>query len=126
MGYDINRTIESARYIGMVYATSDIYDVLNEALDMKINRNISGKDKGLAMHGFYCAMRFLVLIIKGNNYPQIMRWIITQGTDTGKGDTDTNAAITGAYVGAYCRFDSLMLDVITENNWNILMNQQVK
>jgi ADP-ribosylglycohydrolase len=121
MGTDIDEIIENAKHIGMIYATNNVYKILIQALNDKIDIDISGKDKGLAIYGFYCAIRSLVLIKKGYNYPEIIRWIITQGTETGKGDTDTNAAIAGAYIGAYFGINNLLSNEITRNNLEILL-----
>ena len=69
------------------------------------NRNIAGKDKGLAGHAYWCALQV------ANQYPQpgdahnALDWIIARG-----GDTDTNAAIAGALLGARAGLTALLED----------------
>ena len=91
------------------------------------HRDISGKDKGLITHALYCSIRALLLVDGGMSPESALEWVITQGTQTGKGDTDTNAAISGALIGAHLGFDSLMSSKRTARNWKILVRtaQQV-
>lgn len=91
------------------------------ALKNKYDLEIGGKDKGLAIYGLYCALRSLVLLVEGYGYASIIHWVITQGTNVGQGDTDTNASIAGALLGATLGYDKLMEDKITESNWSVLM-----
>lgn len=54
--------------------------------------------------------------VRFQDFPSAMRWIIEEK----KGDTDTNAAIAGALLGAYYGFDSLMQDPVTQQNWDTI------
>ncbi|CAH6420506.1 ADP-ribosylglycohydrolase [uncultured virus] len=99
----------------------ELYNVCMLALNNEQDVDISGKDKGLGRYALYCALRGLVLLATGQSYAAIIRWIITQGTDTGKGDTDTNAAIAGGLLGAILGYDKLMQSERTRQNWTVLI-----
>ena len=99
--------------------TREVRIAIHQALNSEA-RDISGKDKGLITHALYCSMRGLLMLRDGDSHTDVLRWVITQGTNTGKGDTDTNAAIAGGLLGAYLGFDAIMSDRVTRNNWRIL------
>ena len=87
------------------------------------NRDISGKDKGLAVHALWCSLKGLLM---DESYTKTIRWVITQGGNTGKGDTDTNAAITGVLLGARYGWKKMMKNKMTTYNWNILIETAKK
>ncbi len=100
-----------------------------------VDRDISGKagDKGFYAHALYCAIRSLLMVaVLKYTYEEAMHWVITQqdllfdevSTEQvfGAGDTDTNAAISGALIGAYLGFNQLMSFDITFANWKILID----
>ena len=87
--------------------------------------SISGKwfdvtiNKGYVCNALWCA---LVCFHTGMTFSNSMNWVITQGGKTGKGDTDTNAAISGSIMGAMYGFEMLMLDPEIAHNWSILLH----
>lgn len=99
---------------------------VQKAIDQAINgdnRDVSGKDKGLITHALYCAIRSLLMVRDGSTHEEALEWVITQGTTTGKGDTDTNAAISGGLIGAFLGFDAITQSERTANNWKILVEE---
>jgi ADP-ribosylglycohydrolase len=88
-------------------------------------RDVGTKSKGLATNALYCAIGGLLL---NQGYSEAIRWVITQNSpnSTGVGDTDTNAAIAGALIGAYMGFDELMSEDVTRDNWKILLKTASK
>jgi ADP-ribosylglycohydrolase len=82
-------------------------------------RDISGKDKGLAVHALWVSLKGLLM---DESYSKTIRWVITQGGDKGLGDTDTNSAIGGALLGAKYGFKKIMKSKTTRYNWDILIN----
>lgn len=119
-GNGIDTVLERCRALSDT-ASSKVSAAVTQALDME-KREIAGKDKGLCTHALYCAIRSLVLIEQGKSYKAIIKWVITQGDgNTGQGDTDTNAAIAGALVGAYYGFTALMASNRNRKNWKILI-----
>lgn len=74
--------------------------------------NISGKDKGWVMYGFYLAFYSLIHF---DNFRDAMDYVIHRG-----GDTDTNACIAGYLLGAYYGYDNMISDEITCENIEIL------
>lgn len=114
------RSIEESIFtITDVAFHDEVLVAIEQAID-GVDRDVSGKDKGMITHALYCAIRSLLMVDKGLTPEDAIRWVITQGTNTGHGDTDTNAAISGALIGAYYGFDSLMDSRRTARNWAIL------
>lgn len=73
------------------------------------------KVKGWVCVGFYYAMLGLYLANKNEDYQTIMTYIIGCG-----GDTDTNAAIAGALLGAHFGLERMLENEITLNNFNVI------
>lgn len=103
----------------------EIYSAFKDACDNKF-RDVT-LCRGYVLHAFYCA--FLGLF-QFSNYQDAINHIITMGDNKygsikGKGnrvgDTDTNAAITGALLGAYYGFESLQNHEITKYNIEIVL-----
>lgn len=82
-------------------------------------RNIGGRDKGMAVHALWCSLKGLFM---DECYEKTIRWVITQGGQHGVGDTDTNAAIAGALIGARYGWTKLMKSKLTRYNWNAVIN----
>jgi len=98
------------RFVGMVGLAMG-----NEMTDIA-SKNV----KGLATTALYYAVRSLVMHTKGYDHHAIIRWVITQNTEFGSGDTDTNAAIAGAVLGACIGYTKLLTDPTTASNYHIL------
>lgn len=98
-------------------------------------RNVTIK-RGYILHAFYCAFWGL---FNFNDYKTAIDAIITLGHTEGEkakiaipgkwkkneiilGDTDTNAAITGALLGAYYGLKSMCSDEITKNNIDTMLD----
>ncbi|MCK4967764.1 MAG: ADP-ribosylglycohydrolase family protein [Candidatus Aenigmarchaeota archaeon] len=87
--------------------------VLNAIHNNDPTRDIT-KNKGWCIHGiwcvFYCLARF-------DDYKSAIDFIIEKS-----GDTDTNAAITGALLGAFYGFDAMSADKDIHENIEILLS----
>jgi ADP-ribosylglycohydrolase len=76
----------------------------------RVKRDIAGKDnKGWTLHALYCA--FFALGMPGSTYQDRIDTIIRFG-----GDTDTNAAIAGALVGAWLGETAMRAEERTAQN----------
>jgi len=93
--------------------TEEVRSVLIQVENREF-RNIS-ENKGWCLHALWCAM---VVITSFNNYSEAMNWVITsqQGSDT-----DTNACISGALLGAILGFQKLQEEPHTARNITILL-----
>lgn len=82
--------------------------------------NYDGKKKvrGWVCTSFYTAISSLYSIVKDPNltYPDVIKWVIELG-----GDTDTNACISGALIGALLGYRSLYKDETTKDNLQIMI-----
>ncbi len=79
-----------------------------------VSGDAKGKMKGWVLIAFYTAFRYFFYT---NSYHQAINEVIKLG-----GDTDTNAAITGALCGAFYGSQAIMLNPTTASNWNIIVN----
>jgi ADP-ribosylglycohydrolase len=86
-----------------------ITDKEGEEIDVTENRGWIG-------HAFTFAMETLARPL---TFTQVMDWTIKENI---KGDTDTNAAISGAIVGMKYGFNKLLQAKVTAENWEILMS----
>lgn len=91
---------------------NSIFKVLKQA-ENKEKRNIDYK-KGWCLHALYCAVYCLLYF---DQYHEAMKWIIDQ-----KGDTDTNAAISGAVMGMKLGLKEMQKDETTKENIKILLS----
>ena len=71
--------------------------------------DVASSKKGWCHVAFYCAEFHAY---QGSSYTDAMKQVIQLG-----GDTDTNAAITGAVIGARFGYNKLMENPITLENW---------
>jgi ADP-ribosyl-[dinitrogen reductase] hydrolase len=81
-------------------------------------RNIA-QNKGWCLHALWCSM---VVITSFTNYSEAMNWVIT--TQPGS-DTDTNACIAGALLGASLGFQRMQEEPITAQNIEILLHANI-
>jgi ADP-ribosylglycohydrolase len=71
-------------------------------------------NKGWCLHALWCAM---MAILYFDDYSQAMKWVISvQGSDT-----DTNACIAGALLGAVLGFEKMKEEPLTSENIEILL-----
>ena len=92
----------------MIYISQNEYPDIDEITEMfeQLNdnecRDIT-KNKGYVVHSFYCAMWALKKIgeVSDITYSKLIDQIIRWG-----GDTDTNAAIAGAIIGAFHGYEA--------------------
>lgn len=87
------------------------YKDLDESLLADRERNISGKDKGLAGHSYWCALHAATRFPRSVDVHTALDWVIIKG-----GDTDTNAAIAGALLGARTGLAALLRDERTRTH----------
>ena len=78
-------------------------------------RNIIEK-KGWCLHALYCSM---MVITSFTNYSDAMHWVITSQPGS---DTDTNACIAGALLGAILGFEQMQTEPKTVRNIELLIN----
>lgn len=114
------------------------FDELKNAYEQACNnifRDVT-KNRGHIVHGFYCAFwglfqfdnyktaidAIICLTSKPNIKPKFVESGHHKKKDIVVGDTDTNAAIAGALMGAYYGISKLNEDEITKNNIEILLS----
>jgi ADP-ribosyl-[dinitrogen reductase] hydrolase len=97
--------------ITLNFKTRIVRDVYLDAVNKK-HRNVTGKTKGWILHAFWCA---IYAWKHYKSYKDGIDWVITLG-----GDTDTNASIAGALLGAKYGFDRIYKE--SSNNVDILLN----
>lgn len=129
--YALNRALAG-------FSATDIFDELGEGMDEYVSvirqvfveifhgipRDVTAIGKGWVVHGLYAGLLALHLY---DNYSQTeditqpfsetINQIILMG-----GDTDTNAAIAGAMIGAYVGYNAMMEEETTRNNLDIIIN----
>lgn len=81
----------------LISQTEQVKDVLAQ-VENGVDRDIS-VNKGWCLHSLWCA---ITVMLKFENYPDAMKWIMSK-----KGDTDTNACIAGAIIGARLGIENL-------------------
>jgi len=95
-----------------------ISDVLRDG--KKFSRDISHQ-RGWTMHALYCALHtYNILdhfVAQPDPFAALMRVIIGDNLNS---DTDTNACIAGAVLGAHLGFEKLTAPEITQKNWQII------
>lgn len=106
-GYDINSILKYARSIAQ---TNEVKELLSN-IDGNVTRDLS-HNKGWCLNALWCTF---YVALRVTSYSQGINWVINQ-----KGsDTDTNAAITGALLGAMFGFDKVNSE--QEENIKILL-----
>ena len=110
LGHDKNVVFE---HVLEQVKNPDVRIVLNQAKNNE-KRDVTRIGKGWVLHALYCAFWAL---INGNDYQTTIDHIIRLS-----GDTDTNAAIAGAMLGASMGYIEMMKEEKTPRNLHILMN----
>ncbi len=101
------------KHVSNLSTTKETKHVLETVLNKEL-RSVTGKTKGWVLHSLYCSMWSLLY---SKNFQEGMDWVINLG-----GDTDTNAAISGAMLGAIFGYNKLNKEDITKKNIHILLN----
>jgi hypothetical protein len=94
-------------------------DAADKAEDWEMANTPEKKQKGWVLFGFYSAMYCLCRMRHGydkDTYAYLMSWVI--GRHPGS-DTDTNAAISGALIGAIVGWDLMRQDPVTVENYRL-------
>jgi len=106
---------EDALGVAINNKNKDIVKILKCAYEGKL---IDVKKKaGWVFNALYCSFYSL---LQFSSYQNSIKWIILQ-----KGDTDTNACISGYLLGAYYGLDELLKNTKTRNNINIMLNVEI-
>lgn len=114
LGYDRATIFNTIKEIS---TTVEVRNVLIQVITQQ-QRDVKGKTKGWVLHSLYCAMWSLLY---APSYQEGIDYIIRLG-----GDTDTNAAISGALLGALFGYDSLTKNNQTKHNIQILLSADTK
>lgn len=101
-------------YLNKNAKSQEIINVINYAKEAKMFPGIGGKTKGWVLSPFYCVILVLLYFDK---FDQAMNYIISIPDS----DTDTNAAIAGAFLGCILGFDALTKETITNININTII-----
>lgn len=80
--------------------------------------DINGKMKGWVGISLYVAFRLFAFT---NSFKEAVQKAVSWG-----GDTDTNAAITGALCGAYYGSKKILSDFTTHKNWTVISNAKTE
>jgi ADP-ribosylglycohydrolase len=94
--------------------TKEVKEVLAQVQARQL-RDIKS-NKGWCLHGLWCAM---MAITSFTSYTEAMRWIITSQIGS---DTDTNACIAGALLGAILGFDAIRAEPDMEYNISVILS----
>lgn len=96
--------------------TDEVKAVMSQ-VENREARNIA-ENKGWCLHALWCAM---MTITTFTNYSEAMYWIITSQPGS---DTDTNACIAGALLGARLGFEEMQREPMTARNIELVINSQ--
>lgn len=95
--------------------TDAVKEIFNQ-VEQRAVRDIKDK-KGWCLHALWCT---LTCIYYNLNYEDAINWIITYQPGS---DTDTNACIAGALLGAISGFDKLRSNPVTADNIDLLISR---
>ena len=96
-----------------------IKNIFNDA-KMKRDRNLT-VHKGWIIHALYCAVYFYVNDV--NTFQEGIDWIIGKHLDS---DTDTNACVAGAVLGAKIGYEKMIQEEKTSQNITSMINSSSK
>jgi ADP-ribosylglycohydrolase len=101
--------------------TEEVKYVYNQVKN-GIKRDIVDK-KGWILHALWCSLWILKYhSVEGNSFENGMKWLIESQPGS---DTDTNAAIAGAVLGAIMGLNKMKLEKRTNNNIDIVLNADI-
>lgn len=96
----------------------ELIKIVNICLNNQEYRDSKDPNKrGWVFVSFYYSLKGLLRYIDGIHFNRILPEIILEG-----GDTDTNAAITGALLGSFIGYEKLMEDDVTYTNAGYVKN----
>lgn len=99
--------------VSKIAQTAEVQAVIAQVRNREV-RNIV-QNKGWCLHAVYC---MLMVITSFTSYSEAMRWVITSQPGS---DTDTNACIAGAVLGAILGYEALELEPDTRANLEIVI-----
>ncbi len=114
-GYNWKYIFKNAKNIA---TTEEVQEVLKQVENREF-RDIT-VNKGHVLHAIYCTF---IVISSFNDFSKAMEWIIKDNKGC---DTDTNAAIAGAMLGAILGFERVKSEPLTNINIEILLNADTK
>ena len=108
--------------IKLIAQTPEVRKVYDD-IESGVIRDLSANKKGWVLNSLYAAyFCFYDFLIRTDSmelvFPESLKWVITQPNT----DTDTNAAITGALIGAAIGWDNLIKESGTVENILIVLN----
>ena len=108
--------------IKLIAQTPEVRKIYDD-IENGVVRDLSANKKGWVLNSLYAAyFCFYNLLIQTDSmesvFPESLKWVITQPNT----DTDTNAAITGALIGAAIGWDNLIKESGTVENILIVLN----
>lgn len=104
-------------YAYQIAETDEVKEVLLQ-VDKEETRDIS-INKGWCLHALWCTFK---VITSFTNYSKAMEWVINEHKGS---DTDTNACISGAMLGAILGISAMKNEELTNKNIDILLNCDV-
>lgn len=100
-------------YISQIISNNlpkEVKESIQDSLEEKDTRNISGKNKGWVCNTFYIAF---YTFWNYDSFEEAVEFVINQHPGS---DTDTNCSICGALFGAWLGFEKLNLEPLTKQN----------
>jgi ADP-ribosylglycohydrolase len=91
--------------------TDVIRNVLAEAAQPGSERDVTGGSKGWVVHALWCAFRSLAVLAEHGTFEDAIDWVVRLD-----GDTDTNACIAGALLGAALGYEGMVSETRTGAN----------
>lgn len=112
--YDPVSIFQAIRNLGQ---TKEVKEVI-EQVAAGTNRDVT-YNKGWVVHTLYCAIAAFTNLntVFHGSYSEAINWVIMKG-----GDTDTNACVTGALIGAFKGYTGLLSELDTYNNIVTMLN----
>lgn len=96
----------------------EVFDQVDKVKDDQFCRN-THINKGWCLHALWYT---LVVLLHFDNYSDAMEWVITHQPGS---DTDTNACISGALLGALLGFSKMKKEENVSKNLEILLNADI-
>lgn len=111
-GYDGPTIFQMMQPLAQTDAVKDIFIQVQQRTPRDIKHQ-----KGWCLHALWCT---LTVLYHNSGYEDAMAWIISSQPGS---DTDTNACIAGAVLGAIIGLDKLQSNPITASNLDLMINR---